>query len=148
MFRGGCGQIINIKINSNIPYFISPKCERTKYAAVGLNGGLNGKKGELLINNKIINNSKKDFEIMPGTNITFKLPGGGGNGDPLERKTNLVLDDVINGIVSNKSAKNNYGVIIIKEDNKYVIKKRETILLRRELKMLRNTQISNNNYGK
>ena len=59
-----------------------------------------------------------------------------------------MLDDVINGIVSNKSAKNNYGVIIIKEDNKYVIKKRETILLRRELKMLRNTQISNNYYGK
>jgi len=101
-----------------------------------------------LINNQKMNNSKKDFEIKPGTNITFKLPGGGGNGDPLERKTNLVLEDVINGIVSKKSAKINYGVIIIKEDNKYFIKKRETILLRRELKKLRNTLISNNNYGK
>ena len=53
----------------------------------------------------------------------------------------LVLVDVINGIISNTSAKTDYGVIIIKEDNKYIIKKQDTIKLRRKLKKSRNTLI-------
>ena len=138
-FRGGCGQIIKFKINSNYPYYISPKCERTKYAAAGLGGGLSGLKGELLINEQKVSNSKKEVEIKSGTNITLKLPGGGGYGDPLERKTKLVLDDVINGIVSKSSAKKYYGVIMVRKRNNYIILDKETKLLRRKLKKYNKT---------
>ena len=40
------------------------------------------------------------------------LPGGGGYGNPLERDPNLVLEDVVNGIVSLEKARTEYGVVI------------------------------------
>ena len=84
-------------------------------------------------------NSKKEVEIKSGTNITLKLPGGGGYGDPLERKTKLVLDDVINGIVSKSSAKKYYGVLMVRKRNNYIILDKETKLLRRKLKKYNKT---------
>ena len=133
-YRGGCGQIIQFEINSKNPYFISPKCERTMYAAAGLQGGLSGSKGELLINKKKIKNSKKNIEIQSGTNITLKLPGGGGYGDPLERSAKSVLKDVVNGIVTKRSAKNDYGVVIEKKGSRLEILKEETNFLRQKLR--------------
>ncbi len=41
-----------------------------------------------------------------------RTPGGGGYGNPLERDPKAVLRDVINGLVSKESAKQDYGVVI------------------------------------
>ena len=134
-YRGGLGQVIKFEINSKYPYSISPKCERTKYAAAGLRGGRPGKKGEFLINKKKIRNSKKDVEIQSGTTITLKLPGGGGYGNPLERSTQSVFNDVANGIVSRRSARKIYGVVIEKRGNQLKVLQEETDKLRRNLKI-------------
>ena len=134
-YRGGCGQIIQFEIDSKYPYFISPKCERTKYAAAGLKGGLSGSKGEFLIDKKKITNSKKDVEIQSGIQVTLKLPGGGGYGDPLQRSINSVFDDVVNGFVSKRSAKKIYGVVIEKKENQFEVLYEETKKLRRKLKI-------------
>ena len=47
--------------------------------------------------------------------IRIITPGGGGWGSPLDRPQNDVLDDVLDGYVSIKQAKNQYGVVLSKD---------------------------------
>jgi N-methylhydantoinase B len=47
--------------------------------------------------------------------VSFQTGGGGGYGSPLERDPELVLRDVVDGYVSQKSAKKDYGVVIDKK---------------------------------
>ncbi len=39
-------------------------------------------------------------------------PCGGGYGDPLERDPRRVLDDVLDGLVSERNAREQYGVVL------------------------------------
>ena len=64
----------------------------------------NGKCEEIL--------SKKDFYLNEGDEFHLAVPGGGGYGDPLERRPELVLRDVLDGRVSIKAAADEYGVVI------------------------------------
>ncbi len=50
--------------------------------------------------------------------IRHKMAGGGGWGNPMERDPSRVLEDVIDDRVSIEAAKNEYGVIISKGENK------------------------------
>ncbi len=43
--------------------------------------------------------------------------GGGGWGDPLERDPELVLDDVLDEIVSPEAARSEYGVVFVVQDD-------------------------------
>jgi N-methylhydantoinase B/oxoprolinase/acetone carboxylase alpha subunit len=42
----------------------------------------------------------------------MKMASGGGYGDPLERDPRLVLEDVIEGLVSEEAAREVYGVAL------------------------------------
>lgn len=50
--------------------------------------------------------------IPEKTVFNEKAGGGGGYGDPLERPVERVLDDVRNELVSIRSAREDYGVVI------------------------------------
>ena len=50
--------------------------------------------------------------IKPGETMTNMNPGGGGYGNPLERPIEKVVNEVRNGLVSIKGAKEDYGVVI------------------------------------
>lgn len=54
-----------------------------------------------------------DFE--PGETLSVRTGGGGGFGNPTERDPDSVLEDVLDGYVSRKAAREQYGVIV-KED--------------------------------
>ena len=47
-----------------------------------------------------------------GDIFVVRTPGGGGYGKPLDREPALVLQDVLNGLISVKAAEKDYGVII------------------------------------
>jgi N-methylhydantoinase B len=49
--------------------------------------------------------------IKPGQTITNMNPGGGGYGNPHERPIEMVIEDVRNGLVSIRGAKEDYGVV-------------------------------------
>ena len=49
-------------------------------------------------------------EILPGEFLGHRLSGGGGYGDPHERETELVRDDVLAGFISLSRARGVYGV--------------------------------------
>ena len=57
--------------------------------------------------------------------------GGGGWGDPFERETDHVLNDVLDGFVSVAAALESYGVVI--DSNTLVIDESATTAKRREL---------------
>jgi N-methylhydantoinase B len=54
-------------------------------------------------------------EMVSGDVIVLQSAGGGGYGDPLQRDPQRVLDDVIEGYVSQQAARALYGVVIADE---------------------------------
>jgi N-methylhydantoinase B len=53
-----------------------------------------------------------DVPLPAGTLLRLRTTGGGGWGEPFEREPELVLQDVLRGLVSVESAERDYGVIV------------------------------------
>jgi N-methylhydantoinase B len=53
-----------------------------------------------------------DFDLHDGEILYMRQASGGGYGDPLERDGGVVAQDVLNGAVSKKAAKDIYGVVL------------------------------------
>ncbi|HUK42529.1 MAG TPA: hydantoinase B/oxoprolinase family protein, partial [Candidatus Acidoferrales bacterium] len=63
------------------------------------------------VGGRAANLAYKEFEFKKGDVVYMKMASGGGYGDPLERDPQLVLEDVIEGLVSEQAAREIYGVI-------------------------------------
>ena len=50
--------------------------------------------------------------LEPGDVLSMRTPGGGGNGDPLERPVEAVAADVAAGLVTPAHARAAYGVVM------------------------------------
>ncbi|MGF1617716.1 MAG: hydantoinase B/oxoprolinase family protein, partial [Acidimicrobiia bacterium] len=88
---------------------------KTKSKPWGINGGLEGDNNHIVLNpgtsNEVVqggsyNTLAKDDVLVNNTG------GGGGWGDPHRRDPKLVADDVRNGFVSLRAAKDQYGVVV------------------------------------
>ncbi|MGC1441385.1 MAG: hydantoinase B/oxoprolinase family protein, partial [Burkholderiaceae bacterium] len=55
---------------------------------------------------------EQDIALKPGDRVRVKTPGGGGYGDPGQRQTDLVLEDVRLGRYSIAQARELFGVVI------------------------------------
>ena len=55
--------------------------------------------------------------VLAGQIVRVRTTGGGGWGDPLERESELVLSDVIDGKISIASALDDYGVVVTADDD-------------------------------
>jgi N-methylhydantoinase B len=112
-FRGGLGQAMDVAVRGDKPFVFSGLYERLEHPAPGLAGGAPGAPGALRTNRpEIALRAKTRTVLPPGTEITLELPGGGGFGPPWERDPARVLDDVQNGYVSLRAAREAYGVVI------------------------------------
>lgn len=56
-----------------------------------------------------------EFDLNPTDVLYRRNASGGGYGDPLEREPELVLNDVITGVVSDRAARDIYGVVLCGE---------------------------------
>ena len=54
----------------------------------------------------------KEFAFKKGDVVYMRMAAGGGYGNPLERDPQLVLEDVLDGIVSEQAAQKVYGVAL------------------------------------
>ena len=61
-----------------------------------------------------------------GDVVSYFSPSGGGFGNPLERDTSMVLDDVLDEIITPAMAKSDYGVVLTEVDDGYGWKVNET----------------------
>ena len=115
-FRGGLGQTMEIEVLTDEPYLFSGLYERTKHPAPGLGGGGPGGLGRIRTNNQTVIEPKVSLMVPAETVANLDLPGGGGFGPPGRRDPELVLEDVLDGYVSPKSAREDYGVVLSESD--------------------------------
>ena len=110
-FRGGLGQLTEMRCLSGNPWEVSAMADRIQFPGPGIVGGMPGACGELLLDGGAIP-AKSLISLQPEARVQVNLPGGGGYGDPHKRSAQAVFNDVVNGYVSIVAAEKLYGVRI------------------------------------
>jgi N-methylhydantoinase B/oxoprolinase/acetone carboxylase alpha subunit len=70
--------------------------------------------------------------LHPGEVFSLETPGGGGLGNVLERDPQKVLNDVRNGYVTQKKAREVYRIAIDSVDGDFALNEADTRALRNE----------------
>ena len=114
--KGGLGQREVFKVPDDKyapipPVHLGIQAGRHLHPPEGLFGGKPGAKAQFLVNG-VPGNPFGLTQLKPGDAVIIDAAGGGGYGNPLERETELVVSDVIEGYVSLEKAKENYRVVI------------------------------------
>jgi N-methylhydantoinase B len=113
--------------------------EQTKFPAWGLFGGSEGLPNIGKINPGTDGEKSvgkvTGYKIKKGEEWHMYSGGGGGWGDPFERDPRIVFKDVVAGYVSLESAKKNYGVVISKRDDEYLLDENATEKTRKQKKV-------------
>ena len=139
-FRGGCAMQRNFSAWHDS--VITIHADREEVTPYGLGGGLNGGPAKLTLNKgtameRNLGMFAVGVKLKPGDHLTFQSNGGGGFGNPVDRDPAAVLEDVIDGFVTLKTAKEVYGVCIdvLDEDAlDYRVNQEETQKLRAGLR--------------
>lgn len=115
-WRGGMGQQIHIRLLQDDSTILARGMERGVFQPWGTHGGLPGERTTMTLNpgREAIELGKIDlFSVKRGDEILLQTPGGGGWGDPFARDIAAVLDDVENQLISDTTARERYGVVIV-----------------------------------
>jgi len=86
----------------------------------GVWGGQDGKTGSLILNRntekeKNLHAKVTNFKMNAGDRLLINTPSAGGYGNPLDRKPEEVIEDVLDELISNETARTIYGVVINEE---------------------------------
>jgi N-methylhydantoinase B len=139
-FRGGLG-IRREYLNLAEARF-SIRSAKHVIPAHGASGGKDGRTGDIRINPDTPNEKRlptryADYPLKAGDIFRLETPGGGGFGDPLERKAENVLADVREGYVSPEAARDQYGVVLLRKDGVWMLDEAATEARRTELRVAR-----------
>ena len=101
--------------------YLATHSNRHKIPAPGINGGNPGGLSRLVLNydkqtSKELPRETANYELKKGDVVTVFAGGGGGYGNPLDRSSDAVLQDVWDGKISLLRAAEIYGVAIDPED--------------------------------
>jgi N-methylhydantoinase B len=83
----------------------------------------------------------KEFEFKLNDVLYMRLANGGGYGDPLERDPQLVLNDVIDGLVSKQAAQEIYGVVLKQNEQTIDLTATENLRRTRQAEQRRSNEI-------
>ena len=125
-FRGGLGVRRDYRIIDH-EAGLTVTTDRVNYSPPwGLFGGKDGKPSITVVYRNDGSEERwrkiSNLPIQSNEVVSFQTGGGGGYGPPLERDPEKVLFDVINGYVSLKKAREEYGVVIDEDKMKIDIK--------------------------
>lgn len=115
-YRGGLGQIYTWKSLAHDVLF-GWTSQKTKMPPQGFFNGKPGKlsRWEVSIASEEVSKLEQsigNMELGYGDTVTCLMAGGGGYGNPFLREPHAVQQDVIRGLVSIQSARDDYGVVI------------------------------------
>ena len=114
-FRGGFGFQRHYRLWGD--GIITIHGDREEVTPYGLAGGMNGGSNSLSLNegtkrHRHLGMHATGIHVGPGDVVNFRSNGGGGYGDPRKRDPELVLQDVMNEMISEEIARKIYGVVI------------------------------------
>lgn len=114
-WRGGLGSIREIQFLADGRFGVEG--DGHCFAPWGCFGGQDGTPGELVLvapdgTEQDLPSKIPDRRAPAGSIVRTVSPCGGGYGDPLERDPRRVLDDVLDGFISQDTAERAYGVVI------------------------------------
>ncbi len=109
-YRGGVGQVMEIAHAQDAPFAINTMFDRVIFPPRGRNGGCNGITGRIFLKSGKELKGKGRQSIPRGDCVVIEMPGGGGLGNPKNRKRESIANDVKNGLVSVEQAKTIYGI--------------------------------------
>ncbi len=105
--RGGPGQVMTFVNAGNETVHARVRPDKITCAPPGLDGGSNGKTGEVWFNGEQIHR----FPILdfhPGDRIELRMPGGAGFGPVQDRPHHKILHDLETGIITPHAAVHDY----------------------------------------
>lgn len=116
-FRGGCGVEKGGVLTDATKTVMSYCCDRGRSVTWGIEGGLPSVPHGVWLNRgtpdeQYLGATFSNVSVQPGDSFTRPSAGGGGFGDPLDRSSEEVLEDVIDQYVSVERAERDYGVVI------------------------------------
>jgi N-methylhydantoinase B len=114
-WRGGAGCVRDVTFLASSRFSVEGDGHR--FAPPGIFGGADGTPGGLVLNpgtgrEERLPSKIADRRTVAGDTLRILGPCGGGYGDPRERDPEQVLADVLDGMVSADSAREQYGVAI------------------------------------
>jgi N-methylhydantoinase B len=108
--RGGLGYDKHIRLLRDAS-FVST-ADRARLGCYGVAGGMAGLPYQASVDGAPVPGMNDDVPLPAGTLLRLRTTGGGGWGDPYEREPELVLHDVVRGLVSEAAAERDYGVVV------------------------------------
>ncbi len=142
--RGGLGYLKEFRVLRDSSFLCV--ADRAILSCWGLRGGKASAPFRVTIdpggpNERVLPGLVDDEPIPAGTLVRVETTGGGGWGDPLEREPELVALDVLQGKVSARSAREDYGIVLATNaDGEPRVEAAATATLRERLRSSRGPQ--------
>lgn len=115
-FRGGCGQetVITTLPGQEHPVALGIYGQNLRFRPAGFAGGLPGSLAGYALNDEPLGPDSPEviesfLYLNPGDELTIRLAGGAGYGDPSQRSVEAIRADLDNEFVSAESARKDYG---------------------------------------
>jgi N-methylhydantoinase B len=117
--RGGLGYLKEFRALCDSAFLCV--ADRAILSCWGLRGGRAGAPFRVTVdpggpNERVLPGLVDDEPIPAGTLVRVETTGGGGWGDPLEREPELVALDALEGKISARAAREDYGVVLVGSD--------------------------------
>lgn len=133
-YRGGLGFVREYEVLEHEARF-SLRSTKHLIPPRGVEGGKDGRTGACLVHpgtprEQRLPTRYADYPLPVGARFRLETPGGGGYGDPARRDPQRVLDDVLDGYVSEEAAVREYGVALRLEDGCLSVDQERTRQLR------------------
>jgi N-methylhydantoinase B len=119
-WRGGCGLIRELEVLAR-EAMVSMRIDSVEHPPWGVAGGRAAGTGRCVINPgrsdaRVIHPLSDGNMVKRGDIVRIETGGGGGWGHPFDREPERVAADVRNGFVSQRSARDDYGVVLREDD--------------------------------
>lgn len=115
-WRGGCGIVREYEILAE-EAMLAIRIDGVENPPWGAEGGMSGGPGRVVVNpgtprERVLRPLSDGNRVVKGEVLRIETGGGGGRGHPFDRPPELVLADVLGGMVSEAAAKRDYGVVV------------------------------------
>ena len=136
-FRGGLGYDKHIRVLVDARFLSI--ADRSILSCWGLRGGKAGAPFRVTIDpggsdERVLPGLADDVPVRAGEVIRIETTGGGGWGDPLERDPGAVAVDVLQGKVSDRAARGEYGVVLAVAPDELTVDETATKSMRERLR--------------